>query len=266
MQYFDGLSFRFHLERPGCQAWCRKRFDYFVLNYAHSGRVAFSMDGSRQRILDAPVAWWTWPGPLFSFGALRGESWHHHFASFAGPRATRMLRTGLLPPRPEPWARPRRPEEFRSRMLELFACIEAPHHDDSRAAHMLEGLLLELQRPAPEETDRLSAAMTEFIASLRRAPAVEIDIEAWAARAGCSLVHFRRKFRERLGSPPGRFLQGLRLERAADHLRSAHQPIKEIAASVGISDVLYFTRLFARRFGLPPAKYRREHQQWAETT
>ncbi len=103
MRYFEGLAFRFHAEVPGCTAWCRKRFDYYVLNYAHSGRIGFSLDGARQRILEAPVAWWTWPGPLFSFGALRGESWHHHFVAFQGRRASRMLREGLLAPRPEPW-------------------------------------------------------------------------------------------------------------------------------------------------------------------
>jgi AraC-like DNA-binding protein len=266
MTYFEGLTFRMHLETPDCRAWCRKRFGYYVLDYAHSGRVAFSLDGSRQRVLQAPVAWWTWPGPLFSFGALRGESWHHHFVSFQGPRAARMLRTGLFPPRPEPWGRPRQPEDFRARMLELFACLEAPAPDDARAAHLLEGLLLELQRPAPDESDQLSAAMTEFSAAMRRRPAAEADLADWAARAGCSLVHFRRKFRERFGSPPGRFLQGLRLERAADRLRSGREAVKEIAASVGIADVLYFTRLFKRRFGLPPARYRREHQEWAEAT
>jgi len=263
MRYFDGLAFRMHLDRPGCDAWCRKRFDYCVLDYAHSGRVGFSMDGSRQRILNAPVAWWTWPGPLFSFGALRGEVWHHHFVSFEGPRSTRMLRGGLLPPRSEPWARPRRPEEFRSRMLELFAALEAPQPEQVRAVHLLEGLLLELHRPSPEKSDLLSGALEELAAAMRRNPGSEPDLERCALGAGCSLVHFRRKFREQFGAPPGRFLQGLRLESAADLLRSTSGPIKEIAAEVGFGDVLYFTKLFRRRFDLPPARYRRRHHDWA---
>ena len=261
MSYFGGLRFRFHQERPACDAWCRKRFDYYVLDYAHSGAISFSMDGSRRRRLEGPVAWWTWPGPLFSFGALRGETWHHHFVSFEGPRAARMLRTGLMPARPNPWARPRRPEEFRSQMLELFSYLESPRPEEGRATHLLEGLLLELQGSGRGESDRLSGIISELTARLRRDPSLHLDVTSWAERAACSAAHFRRRFRERCGAPPGRFQQALRLERAAERLRSGEAAIKKIAADVGIADVLYFTRLFSRRFGLPPATYRRTHRQ-----
>ena len=264
MPYFDGLAFRQHQEWPDCTAWCRKRFGYCVLDYAHTGRVAFSMDGSRRRVLEGPVAWWTWPGPLFSFGALRGDSWHHHFVSFEGPRAERMLATGLLPARPDPWARPRRPEEFRSRMLELFASLEAPQPRPERAVHLLEGLLLELQEPAAAaEGDEAGAALDALAAAMRRTLAEPPDLAAWSGRARLSPVHFRRRFRERFGAPPGQFLQALRLEAAAERLRAGRGAVKEIAAEVGVADVLYFTRLFKRRFGLPPAAYGRRHRELA---
>ena len=186
MKYFAGLGFRMHLERPDCRAWCRKRFDYYVLNYAHSGRIGFSLDGARQRVLEAPVAWWTWPGPLFSFGALRGESWHHHFVSFQGKRASRMLREGLLAPRPEPWARVRRAEEFRSRLLELFAHLEAPRRELDRATHLLEGLLLSLGEPAAGGADALDAAIEESAAAMRRRPAEVPDVEQRHGSSGPS--------------------------------------------------------------------------------
>jgi AraC-like DNA-binding protein len=260
-RYFDGLTFRFHLETPACTAWCRKRFAYFVLDYSHAGRVSFSMDGSRPVLFEGPMAWWTWPGPHYSFGARPGEKWHHHFVSFEGPRAQRMLRTGLLPARAQPWVRPERPEEFRSRMLELFGCLEAPRPDSEHATHLLEGLLLELHRPAQTDGPPAASAAEELAAAMRRSPGDAPDPVRWAERAGVSLVHFRRSFRRRFGMPPVRFLQALRLERAAEALRSGGQPVKRIADSVGIPDVLYFTRLFSRRFKTGPAAYRRQHQE-----
>jgi len=222
--------------------------------------VSFSMDGSRPVLFEGPMAWWTWPGPGFSFGARSGESWHHHFVSFEGPRARRMLRTGLLPARAEPWVRPARPEEFRSRMLELFRCLEAPPADSERAAHLLEGLLLELHRPAAAPEDAGPSPADELAAAMRRTPDDPPDPKRWAERTGLSLVHFRRSFRRRLGMPPGQFLQAVRLERAAEALRAGNDPVKRIADSVGIPDVLYFTRLFSRRFRMAPAAYRRHHQ------
>ena len=259
--YFDGLSFRSHMESTECTAWCRKRFDYCVLDYSHSGRVSFSMDDSRAVLFEGPMAWWTWPGPLFSFGARPGENWHHHFVSFEGERAGRMLRTGLLPARTQPWARPARPEEFRSRMLELFACLEAPRPDSELAVHLLEGLLLELHRPAATVGEEGSSAAEELAAAVLRSPEDPPDPGWWAGRAGLSLVHFRRGFRRRFGMPPGQFLQAVRLERAAEALRSGSDPVKAVADSVGFADVLYFTRLFSRRFKMGPAAYRRHHRE-----
>ena len=47
MQYYEGLRFRQHHERAGCKAWCQKKFDYFVLDYAHSGEL---MELTRRQI------------------------------------------------------------------------------------------------------------------------------------------------------------------------------------------------------------------------
>jgi AraC-like DNA-binding protein len=259
MEYFSGLSFRQHLEWPDCRAWCRKRFDYYVLNYAHTGRVAYSVDGSRQRLLQAPVAWWTWPGPLFSFGALRAERWRHHFVSFEGPRAAQMQELGLLPMGKEAWAHPRRPQEFRTRFLELFSALETPQPQIQLGVHLLEGLLLELKSTGSYGRDQTELALEQLTAAMRRQPWRSLSFAEWADKAGLSLAHFRRRFREQYSLPPGKYLQGIRLEAAADIIRSSSRPIKEVAAAVGIDDVLYLSRIFKRRFGYPPAAYRRAH-------
>lgn len=146
-------------------------------------------------------------------------------------------------------------------MLELFACLEAPRRESDRAAHLLEGLLLELHRPAAAEGEAAGSAAEELAAAMRRSPGDAPDPVRWAERAGLSMVHFRRSFRQRFGMPPGQFLQALRLERAAEALRSGGEPVKRIADSVGIPDVLYFTRLFSRRFRMGPAAYRQHHRE-----
>ena len=41
-------------------------------------------------------------------------------------------------------------------------------------------------------------------------------------------------------------------------LRSSPELLKAIAAAVGCPDIYYFSRLFRRRFGVPPGRYRRQ--------
>jgi DNA-binding response OmpR family regulator len=57
---------------------------------------------------------------------------------------------------------------------------------------------------------------------------------ATVARAvGLSRRHLHRQFREAHGKTPGRFLTELRLQRAAELLRTTQLPVKQVASAVG---------------------------------
>ena len=58
--------------------------------------------------------------------------------------------------------------------------------------------------------------------------------------------------------PPKEYLLRLRLERACVLLHHSAMSIEEIAASCGICDRNYLTRLFKRTYGLGPATYRKQ--------
>ena len=64
---------------------------------------------------------------------------------------------------------------------------------------------------------------------------------------------FQRFGRER----PYRYLQHLRLNRAAELIQNSDLMIKEIADQLGFSDPYNFSRAFRRAFGAPPTRLRR---------
>jgi AraC-like DNA-binding protein len=83
-----------------------------------------------------------------------------------------------------------------------------------------------------------------------------------ARRCGFSIDHFVRLFRSRLNQTPAQYVLERRLSRAAERLVFGNDSIDTIAAECGFPDRFYFTRMFRRRMGLPPAAYRRtSHQQ-----
>lgn len=84
-----------------------------------------------------------------------------------------------------------------------------------------------------------------------------VTVAGMAKKAACSVRHLRRLFQEALGMSPKRWLIERRLQRVAHLLAHTDLPIKAIAAECGFEDLPHFHRLFRRRFGQSPSKFRR---------
>lgn len=82
----------------------------------------------------------------------------------------------------------------------------------------------------------------------------DLSVSGLAATLGCTPGHLTRQFREDLGEPLVAYIQRVRLERARDLLRDPALPVRTAAHLVGIDDPAYFSRLFRRRFGVPPSR------------
>lgn len=67
---------------------------------------------------------------------------------------------------------------------------------------------------------------------------------------------FNRRFRAATGYSPVEYLQTLRIEEAKQLLETTHEPAEAVARRVGYEDVAFFRRLFKRRTGVTPARYR----------
>jgi AraC-like DNA-binding protein len=78
-----------------------------------------------------------------------------------------------------------------------------------------------------------------------------------ASECHLSEDHFIRRFRQAVGQSPGQYVLRQRINRAAQLLLFTNDTIERIAAETGFSDRFYFSRVFTRESGLPPARYRR---------
>ncbi|MBC7892341.1 MAG: helix-turn-helix transcriptional regulator [Sphingobacteriaceae bacterium] len=84
-----------------------------------------------------------------------------------------------------------------------------------------------------------------------------LSVESLAAAQHQNPDYFSRHFLDVVGVRPTEYIINKRLERAQRLLTLTNVPLKEIAERVGVPNVYYFSRLFRRRFNLPPATYRR---------
>ncbi len=88
-----------------------------------------------------------------------------------------------------------------------------------------------------------------------------ITRESVAATIGLNPSYLSRLFQREAGTSFSRYLNRLRLERAARLLQRSTLPVDTIAGLCGFLDSVYFIRLFREHFGSPPGRFRKSALQ-----
>jgi transcriptional regulator GlxA family with amidase domain len=80
------------------------------------------------------------------------------------------------------------------------------------------------------------------------------------SHSGLAPRTFKRRFRAATGYAPVEYVQALRMEEAKQVLETTDDPVDAIAVTVGYDDPTFFRRLFKRRTGVTPSRYRQRFQ------
>ncbi len=112
------------------------------------------------------------------------------------------------------------------------------------------GVRMEEKGESPEAV-RLKA----FLRSRITSPAP--SLAEMAKEIGRSPVQTIRIFRNAAGTTPYGWLLNAKIDAACELLRNSGMAVKEIAGLLGFRDEYYFARLFRRRRGVSPGKFRR---------
>jgi AraC-like DNA-binding protein len=253
------LIFLYGESVPVCTHHIDKHYvGYCTLQYVATGAVELWL-GSRRHLVEGPGFWSAYPGPRVRFHAAAGnQSWAHRYIAFQGPRVRQWEQDGLFPvaPRPSPNG-----ADFGVRFDNLLRhSLRTDRRGILRAVHLLEDILLELA-----ETPRQSEPAAPWLDTAMKAIAGcadggELDYQALAEKLGTSQSTLRRRFHEATGTSPHGYLLQCRTQEARRMLGESALSIKQIAESLGYSDVYFFSRQFRQLTGVPPATYRRSRQ------
>ncbi|MCI2046560.1 MAG: AraC family transcriptional regulator [Faecalibacterium sp.] len=86
----------------------------------------------------------------------------------------------------------------------------------------------------------------------------DASIEQLVGHFNYNLDYFNRLIKEKTGKTYSAYLQEIRLAKAANLLKSSNLNISDIAEAVGYSNQGYFYKIFEKRYGVTPKKYRAE--------
>lgn len=122
-----------------------------------------------------------------------------------------------------------------------------------RYSHPAEGRETESRRALADGRRR---KLTEDVqAYLAQHCTDSIGLEELAARFDVSPFHLCRTFTQTFGVSMTDMIARMRIERAAEWLRSGNESVKAAAARSGFSDANYFAKVFRKVMGMSPSEY-----------
>jgi AraC-like DNA-binding protein len=122
------------------------------------------------------------------------------------------------------------------------------------------GLDLLLSRIRPEHSASIHPAVNHFLESVFNQDRQPENIASYASEAGISENYLSRLVKNSTGHSVGYWIDIVRIQRAKRLLATTKLSVIDIAASVGVEDQSYFSRLFRKETGLTPSAYRKMMQ------
>jgi len=139
---------------------------------------------------------------------------------------------------------------------ELFAALrqdQAPMR--VYAAALFQALLCRwLAEQAGSERHPRQRRIEEIVARMHDRVAQDWRVEDMAREAGMGVRSFRDVFRAVTGESPKRFYDRLRMETAAEMLRSGACNVSEAADQLSFCNAFHFSKAFKRHFGVAPSE------------
>jgi AraC-like DNA-binding protein/ligand-binding sensor protein len=144
------------------------------------------------------------------------------------------------------------------RLTEAF--LEAPYHPPERAGRILELLDVLVRFIASERMISVSerSPLEPLLSYIAEHPDEHLSLADAARMTYSSVSTLAHAFKREVGVSFKRYQIERRLERADEYLRTSPVlTVREVAAKLGYSDPLYFSRLYRRHRGYPPSAARR---------
>lgn len=210
-------------------------------------------DRSGSYEIKAPAAIWLFPGVAHRYRPL-DDGWDEHWVLFEGV-ATRAYESMGAWDRAVPVKPMMAPPD--STLLDCFTELQHLTRSPTGGAQLLAATVVHrIIGLVRCYTDAPSGQAPSIIEQVTRSFADDVSVSERARRLGVTAKSLRRQVRTGAGVGVHELIVRTRLARAEELLLNSDLPVAEISRAVGYDDPAYFSRLFRRRRGVSPAKFR----------
>lgn len=233
----------------------------YLIHYILSGKGYYRVNNTMYQLQEGD-AFLICPDELIYYEADKKDPWTYTWIGFQGIKIREYLdRTFLLT---TPIFHYGHDDRIRICHEKMFEANQLQNHRDLIMNSILYEYLFLLACKFPKEQvspqERLAGYVEEALRFLESHYGQEVSIQSIADKLGLDRSYLHRIFKTATGSSPQEYLLDLRIRKACDLLRGTRLPVTVIARSVGYEDTLYFSRLFKKKKGISPTRYRTLHQ------
>ncbi|MFJ6353692.1 helix-turn-helix domain-containing protein [Streptomyces sp. NPDC092046] len=231
-----------------------RTLDHHVAVLVSSGGGWYRGPDGRRTTVTAPAVIWLTPGVPHHYAADPGTGWDESFVDFTGPATATYTELGYIEPdRPVVPLADAAPARAAIGRIARAARPGNPFLEVETGAAVHE-LLVALRRSRADT----NADGDPVLTALARDAFSRLTVAEHAARHGMTAAELRTAVRRAAGCSPKDYLLTVRLGRAKELLAGTDLPVAAVARRVGYDDPAYFSRLFTRRVGTAPIRFREQ--------
>ncbi|MGW7265854.1 helix-turn-helix domain-containing protein [Streptomyces sp. NPDC054842] len=234
-----------------------RTLDHHVAVLITAGNGWYQDPHGHRHTVTAPALLWLTPGVPHHYGP--DPAWDECFVDFTGPATDGYTELGYIEP-----GRPVVPLADATAARATITRIARAARRDNPLLEVETGaavheLLVALRRARAD----LTPDGDEVLQALARDAFQPLTVAEHAARHGMTPAELRTAVRRAAGSSPKDYLLGIRLGHAKELLAATDLPVAQVARRVGYDDPAYFSRLFTRRVGTAPVRFREQQARTA---
>ena len=255
-------KFDFFIDRP-------KGLNGYIINLTYAGQGTIYRDNESFNCYPGDFVLFP-PKEPHLYGRKEDENNWFHFWVYFRPKSTwkyllswenRLKETGFYRPN----------TQVKDELEQLFIkIVEVGQsniiYSENLAMSMLEQFLIrcaqETSATNPPKIDTRVLQVCNYLIDTLDENNFTLDIVS--QRVCLSTSRIAQMFKDQIGMSIGEWRQEQRVNRAKLLLQTTTMSIAEISRSIGFDDQLYFSRIFKKRIGLSPQKYRNSTQEQNE--
>lgn len=229
----------------------RVRRDFYLM-YAIEGNMDIFVKGLRQRFFGGSFILFA-PETKYSY-SNKNEVLNYYFLHFSGSRAEKIVkRLGIPLNTVTEIGENAGIYDCFTRLFVEFAIRD--DNFDGMTAALLTEILTCISRLA--KNHKKAVRLLKSISYIHGHFAEDIPIKKLADMEHLSITHFRTVFKKHTGMSPVEYITLQRINSACYYLTQTNLSVAETAALVGFCDPLYFSRVFKKKTGIPPGRYKK---------
>ncbi|MNM02235.1 Arabinose operon regulatory protein [compost metagenome] len=239
-----------------------KIYDYFLLHCIEQGTGSFRTE-YRTYELGPGDCFLIHPGQLVSYVSDPDSPWKYRWTAFSGTEAGRLVHeAGFSPEQPVASCGEGSviPGSLAGIMKAFHSGQESGHLTSLGYLYLMLGEaagMLKAHSRLPGRDSQVKRTVKQMIHYMSSQYAHPVSIELMCSSLGYNRAYLSRVFKEETGLSPVTYLLKLRIDKSRQLLRERPElSVEQVAASVGLTDALYFSRQFKRFCGQSPTAYR----------